>query len=119
MPDDEFLSCLRHLKNVFEVACLSSNLSSFTDPAWQVAREYDTRVINDIESGGKSWANLSNGLETDAIYCANQVVELKNKSKKKDPKEGQGQSLKDNKKTKDPKKPCTTYNEQRGSVLHF
>ena len=56
MNDDEFLAPLRHLKNVYEVACLSSNLSSFTDNAWQVALEYDTRVVNDIESGAKTWS---------------------------------------------------------------
>lgn len=115
MPDDEFLARLRHLKNTFEVACLSSNLTSFSDHSWQVAREYDTRVIADIESGAKSWATLSNGLETDAIYCANQIVELKNKSKKdpktlKDPKDPAKKSA------KDPKaKPCTTFNTHRAS----
>ena len=114
MPDDEFLARLRHLKNTFEVACLSSNLTSFADYSWQVAREYDTRVIADIESGAKSWGTLSNGLETDAIYCANQIIELKNKSKKepkvpKDPKD-----LK--KSGKDAKaKACTTYNTHRAS----
>ena len=110
MSDVEFLARLRHLKNVFEVACLSSNLSSFTDPAWQIAREYDTRVIADIESGAKSWESLSNGLETDSIYCAKETVEMRNKQikKPKDPK--------DPKKTKDGKsKPCTTYNSHRSS----
>ena len=58
-------------------------MSSFTDNSWQVAREYDTRVISDIESGSKSWCSLSKGLETDALYCANQTVDLKNKSKVK------------------------------------
>ena len=113
MDDEEFLSRLRHLKNVYEVACLSSNLSSFTDNAWQVAREYDTRVIADIESGAKNWSTLSKGLETDAIYCANQIVELKNKAKKpvKDPKD-----LKPAKDKKDSKvKACTTYNTHRSS----
>jgi hypothetical protein len=111
MPENEFLAQLRHLKNVFEVACFSSNLTSFTDHAWPFAREYDTRVIADIESGANIWETLSNGLETDAIYCANQIVDLKNKSKKpiKD--------LKDPKKPRDPKDPknkgCTTYNTHR------
>ena len=113
MSDTEFLSRLRHLKNVFEVACLSSNLSSFTDTAWQVAREYDSRVIADIESGAKSWESLSTGLETDAIYCAKETVELKNKAKKT-PKD-----LKDPKRPKDPKdaknKTCSTFNTHRAS----
>ena len=110
MPDDEFLARLRHLKNTFEVACLSSNLTSFTDHAWMIAREYDTRVVADIESGAKTWASLSNGLETDAIYCANQIVELKNKAKKpKEPKDPK----KDKKDAKS--KVCTTYNSHRAS----
>ena len=112
MSENEFLARLRHLKNVFEVACLSSNLSSFTDPAWQVAREYDSRVIADIESGAKTWDKLSGGLETDAIYVAKETVELKNKIKR--PKD-----QKDSKKPKDPKDPkgngCTTYNTHRSS----
>ena len=77
----EILARLRHLKNVFEVACLSSNLATFSEPAWQVAREYDSRIISDIESGAKTWEGLSNGLETDAIYVAKEIVELK-KAKK-------------------------------------
>ena len=40
----EFLACLKHLKNVFEIACLSSSLTSFSDPAWLVAREYDSNL---------------------------------------------------------------------------
>ena len=107
MSDNEFLSRLRHLKNVFEIACLSSNLSSFCEPAWQVAREYDTRVVSDIESGSKTWESLSMGLETDAIYCANQIVDQRNRSKKpkdvtRKPKNSNGKS-------------CTTYNSHRSS----
>ena len=111
MTDDEFLARLRHLKNVFEIACLSSNISSFSDHASQIAREYDTRVISDIESGAKTWSTLSNGLETDAIYCANQIVELKNKIKKSGPTE-----RKDKRDKKDGKaKACTTFNTHRAS----
>ena len=117
MPDDEFLSRLRHLKNVFEVACLSSNLTNFTEYSWQVAREYDTRVISDIESGAKSWATLSNGLETDAIYCANQTVDLKNKFRRppRDPKDPN--APKEPKKNRGDQKsrPCTTFNTHKGS----
>ena len=112
MNDTEFLARLRHLKNVFEIACLSSNISAYSDHSWQVAREYDIRVISDIESGVKTWSSLSNGLETDAIYCANQLIELRNKAKKgtKDPKES-----KDLKKSRDTKKLCTTFNTHRAS----
>ena len=113
VSDAEFVARLRHLKNVFEVACLSSNLTCFTDASWQVAREYDSRVIADIESGSKTWDTLANGLETDSIYCAKETVNLKNQAKKppKDPKDPK--KVKD---AKDPKKNgCTTYNTHRST----
>ena len=111
MSDTEFLARLRHLKNVFEVACLSSSLTTFTEPAWQVAREYDARVIADIEAGVKTWDKLNAGLETDSIYCAKETVELKNRAKK--PKTNPKEPKKPNE-AKDPKnKGCTTYNTHR------
>ena len=114
VSDSEFLARLRHLKNVFEVACLSSNLSTFSEPAWQVAREYDARVIADIESGVKTWDGLANGLETDAIYVAKEIVELKNKAKK--PLKSEKGDVKPDKAKKDPKtNGCTTYNTHRAS----
>jgi hypothetical protein len=66
---------------------MSSPLSSFSDVSWQVAREYDARVVSDIKSGVKSWDNLANGLEPDSIYMAKETVEIRNKVVKKVPKE--------------------------------
>ena len=109
VSDTEFLSRLRHLKNVFEIACLSSKLESFTEHSWLVAREYDTRVIADIEAGSKTWENLSVGIEPDAIYCAKETVEIRTKLKK--PKDPKDRKLEDKKQ----KKLCTTYNTHRSS----
>ena len=72
---------------MFEIACLSSKLDSFTETSWLVAREYDTRVISEIESGSKSWESLSIGIEPDSIYCAKETVDIRLKAKKKDPKD--------------------------------
>ena len=111
---DEILARVRHLKNVYEVACLSSNLATFAEPGWLVAREYDSRIISDIESGAKTWEGLSNGLETDAIYVAKEIVELK-KAKKPKVKSDQADP-KVEKSKKDPKaNGCTTYNTHRAS----
>ena len=113
---DEFLARIKHLKNVFEIASLSSNLAQFCDPAWQVAREYDSRIVADIESGAKSWEGLSNGLESDAIYVAKEVVLLKNQSKKAKDSKLDKSEVKNDKTKKDPKtNGCTTYNTHRSS----
>ena len=120
MSDSEFLARLKHLQNVFEIACMSSPLSSFSDVSWQVAREYDARVVTDIESGVKSWDNLANGLEPDSIYMAKETVELRNKVvNKKVPKDPKGAKKSDEDlklKKADPRKNgCTTYNTHRSS----
>ena len=109
VSDAEFLARLRHLKNIFEIACLSSSLNSFSDPSWLVAREYDNRIISDIEAGAKSWVSLSIGIEPDAIYCAKETVENRAKAAKKvaNPKEAKDK--------KSSRKVCTTYNSHRGS----
>jgi len=79
VSEAEFLARIRHLRNVFEIACLSSSLSSFSDPAWIIAREYDNRVM----SGAKNWNSLSNSIEPDAIYCAKETVDNRNRLKVK------------------------------------
>ena len=113
---DEILARVRHLKNVYEVACLSSNLATFAEPSWQVAREYDSRIISDIESGAKTWEGLSNGLETDAIYVAKEIVEQKKAKKPVKIKSDQADVTKVEKSKKDPKaNGCTTYNTHRAS----
>ena len=116
VSEDELLARIRHLKNVFEVVSLSSNLASFSEPAWQVACEYDNRIISDIESGAKTWLGLSNGLETDAIYVAKEVTELKNRPKKAKDKNGKVEKPdKSDKPKKDSNGGCTTYNTHRSS----
>ena len=111
VSESEFLARIRHLKNVFEIACLSSKLDSFTETSWLVAREYDTRVISEIESGSKSWESLSIGIEPDSIYCAKETVDIRLKAKKKDPKDPP-RGVKTDKKEK---KLCTTYNTHKSS----
>ena len=118
VSETELLARIRHLKNVFEVVSLSSNLASFSEPAWQVAREYDNNISSDIESGAKTWEGLSIGLETDAIYVAKEVTELKNrpKTKAKEKTEKFEKSDKSDKAIKkDPSSGCTTYNTHRSS----
>ena len=54
----ELKNRLIHLANTLEIVCLSSSLDDFDSPEWQVGREYDRRLISDIEVGLKSWDTL-------------------------------------------------------------
>ena len=111
VSDEEFLARLKHLKNVFEIAALSSKIDSYSEQSWLVAREYDSRVISDIEAGGKSWETLSDGIEPDSIYCAKEVVQNRPQIKKTGNKDKDRRNI--DEKPKSVKKLCTTYNTHR------
>ena len=113
VSDEEFLARLKHLKNVFEIAALSSKIDSYSEQSWLVAREYDSRVISDIEAGGKSWKTLSGGIEPDSIYCAKEVVQNRPQIKKIGNKDKDRRNI--DEKPKSVKKLCTTYNTHRSS----
>ena len=55
---EEFNARLRHVINVLEISCLGSNLSDFDSQGWKVGREYDSKVIQDIELGLRKWETL-------------------------------------------------------------
>ena len=112
VSEAEFLARIRHLRNVFEIACLSSSLNSFSDPAWTIAREYDNRVMSDIESGAKNWNSLSNSIEPDAIYCAKETVDNRNRLNKVKKNVPTNPMKKEGEKSK---KVCTTFNTHRSS----
>ena len=56
---EEFISRLQHLLNTLEIVCLGSSLSDFDSYSWKVAREYNSQIIKDIETGYKTWGNLN------------------------------------------------------------
>ena len=54
----EFVSRLQHLLNVLDITCLGSTLDDFDLYSWRIARNYDAKIIKDIEMGYKSWSTL-------------------------------------------------------------
>ena len=59
----EYLARLQHLCNVFEMTCLGSSLADFDHYSWRVAKEYDSRIVKDIEMGYKSWTSLDRNFD--------------------------------------------------------
>merc|ERR1711954_621405 len=45
----EFVSRLQHLANVFELTCLSSSLGDYGGESFNIAKEYDSKVLSDLE----------------------------------------------------------------------
>ena len=71
----KFKNRLQHLANTFEITCLSSSLSDFNSPEWQISREYDRRLISDLEVGLKSWDTLKNCIDPTCWSYAKEVVQ--------------------------------------------
>ena len=70
----EYLARLQHLMNVFEMVCLGSKLSDFDSYSWKVGREYDSKVVKDIEMGYKTWSSLDHSIDPTAWTYAKEVV---------------------------------------------
>ena len=103
MSSQEFVTRLQHLVNTMQCVVLNSGLADYNDRAWQIGREYDHRVAQDVLDGVKSWSSLSSSLQADCYVFARDC--LNNKSENKPDKAGP----KKDKEQKTPL-PCRDYN---------
>ena len=70
----EFISRLQHTLNVLEMVCLGSSLSDFDTHSWKIGKEYDKKIIRDIEQGFKSWQTLDRSIDPTAWAYARELV---------------------------------------------
>ena len=103
---EEFNSRLQHVLNVLEITCLGSNLSDFDSHSWRIAREYDFKIVKDIEQGFKTWESLNKCIDSTAWQYAREMVPPE-KSKV-----NSTQNVK-NQNSQNSQKFCTTYNNFR------
>ena len=76
---EEFNARLQHILNVLEITCLGSALSDFDSPSWKVAREYDQKIVKNIEEGYKTWETLDKCIDpTSWTYARELVPKTKN-----------------------------------------
>ena len=109
----EFISRLQHLLNVFEITCLGSNISDLQSYGFSVARDYNEKIVSDIEVNLKSWETLDKNIDAMAWAYSK---ELNPRSKpnltgpvKTNTSGGSGNS----------QKLCTTFNTFRKEGCHF
>ena len=70
----EFNSRLQHILNVLEIVCLESNLQEFHSYSWSIAKQYDIRILKDIEQSFKSWETLDKSIDSSAWNFAIRMV---------------------------------------------
>ena len=81
MSSHEFTTRLQHLVNTMQCVVLNSSLSDYNDKAWQIGREYNNRVVQDVQDGVKSWASLSPSLQADCYVFARDWFSNKSENK--------------------------------------
>ena len=95
------LGKLRHLKNTLEVCCLNSTASEFTSYGWTLARDYATKVEDEVEQRLDSWQGMPTGVRTSTLVSAQM----------EHPRPVPKASYDPQKHAADKREACTTYNK--------
>ena len=70
MKEGDLVGKLRHLKNVMEVCCLNSPSSDFSSYGWTLAKDYATKVEDEVEQKLTAWYEMSTGARTATLLAA-------------------------------------------------
>ena len=70
MLDSVVLGKLRHLKHTLEICCQNSNATDFTGYSWTLARDYASKVSEEVDQSLMSWQDLDTGVRTSTLVSA-------------------------------------------------
>ena len=77
---EEYNSRLQHILNVLEIACLGSGIRDFDTHSWRIAREYDSKILQDISMGFKTWLSLDKCIDSSTWQYERELVPPKSRS---------------------------------------
>ena len=64
------LGKLRHLKNTLEVCCQNSTSQEYSGFGWTLAKDYSTKVHDEIDQGRDTWQDLKLEVKTSTLMAA-------------------------------------------------
>ena len=70
MQEGELVGKLRHIKAVMEVCCLNTSASEFSSYGWSLAKDYSTKVEEEVEQKLASWLDMPAGVKTATLVAA-------------------------------------------------
>ena len=70
LSDEVLLAKICHLKNIFEVCCLNSSPTDFCSYGWQIARDYATKVEDEVEQRFVHWHDMAPGIRTQTLVLS-------------------------------------------------
>ena len=103
MPEGVMLGKIRHLQNVLEVCCLSSSSTDYTGYSWTLARDYASKVDNEVDQKLIHWQNMQAGVRT-ATLVSSQMEHPRPPPPARGDREVKGGKV-------EKKELCTTYNK--------
>ena len=106
VSNKEFVNRLQHILNVLEITCLGSSLNDFESQSWKIGREYNEKIVKDIEMGVKSWETLDRSIDPTAWAFAKELAPPTKPTKPND-RNTKSQKL------------CTTWNTFKESGCHY
>ena len=59
---------------MIQIVCLGSSNADYNSLSWRIAREYNSRIVNDIEVGLKNWENLNRSIDPICWAFAKTIV---------------------------------------------
>ena len=95
------LGKLRHLKNTLEVCCQNSTSHEFTGYGWTLAKDYASKLNDEIDQGRSSWQDVQLEVKTSTLMSATM------ENPRPPPKTADPRRVKQD----DKKELCTTYNK--------
>ena len=103
VKNSELCARLQHLSNVLEIVALSGSLNDFDNNAWKIGKEYDARIIADIEHGIKTWDGLDQSIDPTAWQFAREIISKSKPAPSQNKSQSNGNS----------NRICTTWNTFR------
>ena len=105
LPSSVVLGKLRHLKNTLEVCCQNSTPQEYTGYGWSLAKDYSTKVCDEVEQGRESWQDMKLEVKTSTLMSASMENPRPTPKAVFEPKKVVGKVVETKKDI------CTTYNK--------
>ena len=109
MEPGTILGKLRHLKNSLEICCQNSSSSEFGGYGWNLAKDYATKLTEEIDQGRSSWQDVQLEVKTSTLMSATMENPRPPLRQDPPPKGAKGEGGRG--KPDDKKDLCTTYNK--------
>ena len=103
MSEGVVLGKLRHLKHALEICCQNSNATDFTGYGWTLARDYVSKVSEEVDQQLIGWQDLEPAVRTATLVSA----QMENPR----PPPKHEFKIPTNPRQPDKKEPCTSYNK--------